>query len=277
MRRMTWAIAVALALLLRAPVAAEEPSSWATGWEYEVAPYLWLFGTFGTLDVLGRSATIDNTIDDTLTLLFDGDALAAGGYFSMSHEPWSVFVDAFGGFAEESATVKIPTAFCTFCLKGTAEMRFAFVDAALAYRLGQWSLPGRSRPLSLGVYAGTRYMHFGSEIRASASVVGGLPRGATVSKAFDWADPMIGVRWEVPLLDRLSLDFRGDIGGFGVSSQLIWGLVGGVRYWLSWSPWSSRPWLGVGYRVVAFDRDFGKDGSLDLEFRGPVSGVGFVF
>jgi hypothetical protein len=107
--------------------------------------------------------------------------------------------------------------------------------------------------------------------------VGGLPRGDTVSRAFDWADPLIGIRWEVPLLDQLTLDFRGDIGGFGASSELTWGLVGGARYWLTWSPWSSRPWVGVGYRVVAFDRDFGTEGNIDLQFRGPVAGVGFVF
>src|SRR5262245_42669305 len=100
MRRMTWPIAVALALLLQAPVAAEEPPRW----QFEVEPYLWLFGTFGTYEVLGRSASVDNTIGDTLTLLFDGDAFAGGGYFSVSHDRWSFFVDAFGGYAEESAT-----------------------------------------------------------------------------------------------------------------------------------------------------------------------------
>lgn len=279
MRWTAWTLGVGLALLAATsdPVAAAEQSGWESGWEYEVAPYGWIFGTFGTLDVRGRSASIDSTIGDTLELVFDGDALAAAGYFSMSHDRWSLFVDAFGGYAEESATAKIPTAFCTACLAATAEIRPVIVDAALGYRVGQWSLPGRRRPISLGVYAGTRYMHVGAQLRTQASVAGGLPHGDDVSQQFDWADPMIGLRWEVPVLDRVSLDFRGDIGGFGVSSQLIWGLVGGVRYWLTWTPWSVQPWLGVGYRVVAFDRDFGADGSLDMEFRGPISGLGFVF
>ena len=94
---------------------------------------------------------------------------------------------------------------------------------------------------------------------------------------FDWADPLLGVRWEVPILDQLSLDFRADIGGFGASSKLIWGIVSGVRYWLTWHPWSLQPWLGAGYRVMAFDRDAGGADSLDLQFRGPYSGVGVLF
>src|SRR5205823_9824826 len=53
------------------------------------------------------------------------------------------------------------------------------------------------------------------------------------------ADRLIGVRWSVPVLDRLSLDF-----------------VGGVRYWLPWSPLPSiQPYLGLGYRLAAFERD----------------------
>ena len=88
---------------------------------------------------------------------------------------------------------------------------------------------------------------------------------------------MIGVRWEVPLLDSLSLDFRGDIGGFGASSELIWGLVGDVRYWLTWRPWSLEPWIGAGYRALAFDRSPSADANLDMQFRGPYLSLGFVY
>ena len=79
------------------------------------------------------------------------------------------------------------------------------------------------------------------------------------------------------MLDRVSVDFGGDIGGFGASSDLNWGLLGGVRYWLPWTPWSTQPWLGLGYRAVSLNRDFGSSGHLERMFRGPNSVVGFVF
>ena len=200
----------------------------------------------------------------------------AAGYFSVRHDRLSAFVDAFGGYAEESVTEHVPTQFCNLAVAATAEVRPVIVDFAVGYRLGQWSLANRQRPVSLGVYAGTRYMHFGAHLRASGGVVGGLQRSANVSETFNWADPMIGLRWEVPVLDRLSLDFRADIGGFGVSSDLIWGLVGGARYWLAWKPWSVQPWIGAGYRAVVFDRS-NEVGNITLQMRGPMGGVGFVF
>jgi len=50
-----------------------------------------------------------------------------------------------------------------------------------------------------------------------------------------------------------------------------------VRYWLSWTPLSVRPWLGVGYRLVDLNRDFGAGNSIDMQFRGPYSSLGLLF
>ena len=76
--------------------------------------------------------------------------------------------------------------------------------------------------------------------------------------------------------DSVSLDFRRDIGGFGASSNLIWGLVGAGRYWLPWTPMSLHPYLAAGYRAVAFDRA-SSEGNIQMLFRGPLGGAGFVF
>jgi hypothetical protein len=266
---------VLLALAPARPMAAEDAPP--SPWKFEFALPVWIPGNFGTIDVKGHTAAVDVPVGDVLQLLFDGDALAGEGYFSASYDRFSIFVDAFGGFAKESAQQKIPTPYCTLCLAAKADLWQAIVDVGFGYRLGQWTLPGRQRPLTLGVYAGTRYMHFATKLHGSVGVVGGILRSPNVSDTFNWADPMIGIRWEVPLLDNLSLDFRGDIGGFGASSDLIWGLVGGVRYWLSWKPWSLEPWLGAGYRALAFDRSPSADANLDMQFRGPYLGLGFVY
>jgi hypothetical protein len=264
-------------LMLLGASASAVPAQERSKWEFEFLPYVWIPGQFGTLDVKGRTAPIDVSVRDGLELATGGNAFFAAGYLSASYERWSAFVDAFGGYAEVATVQKIPTRFCTLCIASRADVRPVFVDFAVGYRLGQWSLPERRRPVTLGVYAGTRIMYFGAHLTGSASTVGVPVHAADVSSSFSWADPLIGLRWEVPLLDRVSLEFRGDIGGFGASSEFIWGLLGGVRYWVPWTPWSTQPWLGAGYRGIGFDRDFGSGNSLDLEFRGPYGGVGILF
>ncbi|MCW5893135.1 MAG: hypothetical protein KIT14_21685 [bacterium] len=268
------ALALVLALALPGLAAAEEvPAAGASAWRFEVAPYAWLTGTFGTVEVENRTAFVDLTVDDLLTLLFDGDALAGAAWFQASYGRWSAFLDAFGGYVELKTDAKV----CCTTLDAKLTMYPVAIDVGFGYQLGAWTLRDRRRPLTLGVYAGTRIMHLGNVLRADTQRPGVVGRALAADEAFDWADPMIGVRWEVPVHDRLSLDFRGDIGGFGASSDLIWGLVGGVRWWLPWSPWGSQPWLGLGYRAISFDHDFGPDSAGNLEMRGPYSALGFAF
>jgi hypothetical protein len=250
-------------------IAEDEPAPW----EFEVTPYAWIPANYGTIDVRGRTARLDVSIDDVLNLVFDGDALAGGLYASVRYDRWSAFVDAFGGFAEEKSTASV----CCASIAAKTTVYPVIVDVGMGYRLGAWMLPARRRPLTLGVYAGTRVMYLGTDVRADVDRPGFVARTLDASKSFSWADPMIGLRWEVPVHDRISLEFRGDIGGFGASSELIWGLVGGFRWWLPWSPWSTRPWLGLGYRAISFDHDFNDGNNANLEFRGPYSAIGFAF
>jgi hypothetical protein len=255
--------------------AAAAPSDW----EFEVVPYGWISGVYGSLDVGGRTAHVSVTPLDLLEIVFDGDALAAGAYASARWRRFSVFVDAFGGGVKSDERVTVPTPRCALDVDAKVTVNQVFVDLGLGADVGRWALAGRRRPLTLGVYAGMRYVHLGSKIRATAAVDQlGLESRTNATVTFDWADPLIGVRFEVPLHDRLSLDFRGDIGGFGASSDLIWGLAGGARYWMEWNPRGIRPWVGLGYRLAAFDRS-GADGraTVEMQFRGPTSSLGFVF
>jgi hypothetical protein len=256
-----------------ATIAAKEAPS---KWEFQAEPYGWIAGNYGSATVKGNTVQIKVTPGDVLNLLLDGDAFAASGYFSLAYDRYSVFIDSTGGYAEVSANETIPTQLCSLTIKVKDEIRFVINDFAVGYRLGRWSLPKRRRPLTLGVYAGTRYMHFGNETSVSVGVVQGVQKAAEVTETFNWADPMIGIRWSLPMLDSTTLDFRGDIGGFGASSDLIWGLVGAVRYWLRWTPYSLRPYLSAGYRVVVFDRSSSGD-QIDLQIRGPTAGMGFTF
>jgi hypothetical protein len=196
---------------------------------------------------------------------------------SVGYERWSLFVDVMGGGAKVDVDQTIPTPFCDLTVSAKDTMRFVIADFALGYRIGEWSLPSRRRPLTLGVYAGARYVHLGNDLSGGVAVIGGRQFSGDVSDTINWADPLIGLRWSVPVLDSVSLTFRGDIGGFGASSDLDWGVDADLRYWLSWRPLSTRPYLAAGYRVVAFDRSPSAAANVNLQLRGPVAGMGFVF
>lgn len=267
-------IALLLLALATSTVArAEEPSPW----EFEVSPYGWIAGNYGEATVDGHTVQIDTSPIDVLEILADGNAISGSGYFSARYDRWSLFADVTGGYVKQSVSEQVVTPLCTLSVDATARLRFAISDFGIGYRLGEWALPRRRRPFTVGVYAGARYMYFGVKLNASGGIVGAVQRNANPSSDFAWADPLIGVRWEVPVLDQLSLDFRGDIGGFGASSDLVWGLTGGLRYWLASRPFGTRPWLGAGYRVVAFDRTDDANNELDLQFSGPTTGLGFAF
>ncbi len=268
-----------IAILVAAAPARAAEEEQAPGWQFEVMPYAWLPGTFGTIEVKGRTATVDTTIGDVLTLLWHGDAFTLGGYFAARYDRWSLFADAYGGFLDTSASERVPTRFCcTVQVGATARLRPVIADVAVGYELVEYRVPAWRRPISLGVYLGTRIVHLGVDLEASAGVVGGIQGGGrSVSRSFTTATPMLGLRWEIPVDDHFSFDFRGDLGGLPGGSRLNWSFLGDIRYWFDWSPWGTQPWLEAGYRVVGFNHDFGAGNDLALQLRGPLMAVGFAF
>ena len=272
-------VAMGLALLaIASPGLADDQKS--PGWQFDVMPYFWIPGTAGTIQVKERTANIDETVGDVLSLLGHGNAFAFGSYFGARYDRYSAFVDAFGGFLNIPGEQAIPTRNGTVHVSGTAKVRPVILDVGIGYQVGEWSLPERKRPLSLEAFVGSRYVYLGTELEASASFSGpnGMVdingAGGSVSKGFNLVAPLGGVRSEVPLLDSLSFNFRGDVGG---STSLTWELIGELRYWLPWEPGIAQTYLDAGYRAVSLKQDFGAGNDVQLQFRGPILGLGFAF
>ncbi len=70
----------------------------------------------------------------------------------------------------------------------------------------------------LEAYSGLRVNTLG----ASVSYTGlfGKPRSGKVRQV--WYDPMVGVRVTIPLSEATTLGFMGEVGGFGVGSDISW-------------------------------------------------------
>lgn len=85
-----------------------------------------------------------------------------------------------------------------------------------------------------------------------------------------WLDPFVGARGEFELGGAWSLRLRGDVGGFGVGSDLSWqGIaLAGASVGEAWR-------LDFGYRALGVDFD-GGDLRYDAIVHGPIVGLAFT-
>ncbi|MHA3773369.1 hypothetical protein ACXR0O_17690 [Verrucomicrobiota bacterium sgz303538] len=93
----------------------------------------------------------------------------------------------------------------------------------------------------------------------------------TLSKYNDWFDPYIGLRGRYQLSPAFYLIGRGDIGGFGIGSELTWQAYGAVGCQLSRNVYAE-----AGYRYLFID--YRKHGLIyDVAVRGAQVTVGINF
>jgi opacity protein-like surface antigen len=90
---------------------------------------------------------------------------------------------------------------------------------------------------------------------------------ASASRTETYVEPLIGLRAGYAVTDRLALTALGDVGGFGVGSELTWELFGGVSY-----AFTERIRGDIGYRYLSIDYDNG-GAELDAQLHGPAIGV----
>lgn len=94
-----------------------------------------------------------------------------------------------------------------------------------------------------------------------------VPEHVSASKS--WVDPFIGFRGRLNLTDKIYLAARGDIGGFGIGSDLAYNLVGAIGY-----QWNRKLSTELGYRCLSIDYS---DGGFvyDTETSGAFMGLTF--
>lgn len=94
-----------------------------------------------------------------------------------------------------------------------------------------------------------------------------------VDKSQEWIDPFLGGRWLWNFAEKWSVIARGDIGGFGLGSDLSWQLAGLVE----WQPFKYASFL-AGYRAldVKYETGSGNDYfKFDATIHGPILGINF--
>ena len=140
------------------------------------------------------------------------------------------------------------------------------VDVAGWYRPYERALSG-DRVLALEVLLGGRYTSVDQELE-----IVGLGKGSDTQQ---WIDPIVGGRLITDLTNKLAFSLRGDIGGFGISSDVTWNITGllGYRFTNLLSLWGGYKALGTDYTTGSGSDLF----TYDTVTHGPVFGLGFRF
>ena len=239
--------AASLALMLGIPTTANaQGAGGAAGWSVEVAPYLWAAGLDGDTAADGVASEIDTDYTffslDNLDFALVASVEARKGRWAMLYDAMYVeFSDAF----ERSPGSEV-------------EVSGGFVET-----VGSMTA-ANGRPLEL--LFGLRYV----ALEATVDVAP-VPRAGARET---WLDPLVGLTYTHAFDERWSVRVRGDIGGFGISSESS-ELATSVSAIFGWRLGENVTLRG-GYRMLQMDFD-GDSLVLDATLQGYVVGVGWVF
>ncbi len=218
-----------------------------------LAPYLWASGLTGTVGVKGRSVDVDQSFGDILSNLDMGFM----GVSEIRNNRFGIFSDLV--YAKLSETKNTPHGILADRIGATSKN--LMWTAAAEYRIVN------ATRTSLDVLGGFRLFSVGNELHFKGGPLDGLNSSQTET----WADPIIGIKGNIDLTRRLYLTGWAMIGGFGVSSDSVWDVMGGFGYDFNRSISSV-----LGYRAAGVDYKNGGY-SYDVTQEGPFAGVVFRF
>jgi hypothetical protein len=220
-------------------------------WSFRVAPYAWVPAIDGSISIGPLTAPVDISFSDTLDKL----DMAFMGVVEMGYKRWMLGADwVYGNFSKD--------------LPGRGpfgSFRYQYsqwlISPTLAYRAVQ------TDAYHMDVFVGARVTSLDATLTGRFAGGGQIQGGA--EKA--WVDPFIGVRGQAGLGENFLLRYNGDIGGFGVSSDLVWSAFVGVGY-----DFNKSASVAIGYRGLGFDYASGAT-AFDLVSHGPLIGFEIRF
>jgi hypothetical protein len=224
----------------------------ASGWSFRAAPYAWLTAIDGDIAVGPLSAPVDISFGDTLDKL----DMAYMGLVELGYDRWTLGADiVYGKFSND--------------IEGGGRIfrsfRYEYSQLVITPTLGYRVL--ESDTYHLDVFVGARMNWLDTTLTGRFVGGGQTQRSADES----WADPIVGIRGQAALGDDFFMRYNADIGGFGVSSDLVWQAFLGLGYNIT-----DSASVAIGYRGLGVDYS---DGPLafDTVTHGPVLGFELRF
>lgn len=186
-------------------------------WEFRIEPYIWVPGVDGTLGIRGRTTDIDFDVSDLLSSsgnsneTYDVEMLL-GMQLEARKDRWGILADAV--YVDLNITGTRPT---PRHLSANVDFTELLGNLLVTYRITE-------KPTGfLDLYAGARVNSLSLDINAQADLINFPAQLAFYdSQTETWVDPVIGLRGQWNFTEKWFLAGKADIGGFGVSSELLW-------------------------------------------------------
>ena len=255
--RLAGVLAAGLLVVATASIARADDDD-PTAWHATFTPYFWAAGLYGDVTVRGVSANLDASF---LDILDNTDTLVGlQGHLEVTRGRWGAYGDVFyvKTKVEDAGTTGVDVTNLMWIVEFGAQYRL--VDTT-----GD-RVPG----LTFDVYAGGRYTSLELDLDT---------RGArSLNQSVDWIDPIVGGRLGVHFSEHAFLLFAGDIGGFGVGSDLAWSLTGLFGY--TWQGAGLEWAVLAGYKALYQDYTSGSGSQRfrwDTTMHGPVLGLSIRF
>jgi len=262
-------IAFILAAFALSVAAEEKPAE--SGWEFQIAPYLWAISMDGTATVKGLEADVDvsfHDIWDELNFAFMLEYEARKGRWGL----WGNTIYANLG----NSDVEGPFGLTKIDPTVTA----LWQGLGGFYRLGTWNLadaPAKKAPsVTVDTYFGVRYTYLETKIDFEG-VFSSFINNIDQDKS--WFEPLIGVRTIWDFSERWMLALAGDVGGVAFGSDFAWAASGLIGYKFNLLG-EDNARVFAGYRALYQDYTDGSGTDKfqwDVTLHGPMAGLNIAF
>ncbi len=220
-----------------------------SGWQVRAALYGWGTALDGDVTLRGRNVPVDVGFDDVL----DNLDFAVMGAVEIGNGKWSFLADLF--YAELSSSNSRGN------LGFETQLDQFIGNFIVAYNVLD---NGCSR---FDVYGGARVNSLDADLNITTNRIGTF----SGSESKTWVDPIIGVRFQQELSDKFFFRAVGDIGGFGIESDLTWQALAGIGYRVN-----DSGSVVLGYRGIGTDYSDGNFG-YDVISHGVLLGFEYKF
>lgn len=213
--------------------------------QHRISLYLWGAGLSGNVGNKAGGAPVDASFDDIMDNL-EGGLMAN---YRLKANKWAFGLDYI--YLNIAPASDVPPA--------DVDLKQTIIEMSAGYEINP----------ELEVLAGIRYVDINMSAQLKIT-----PTPPPIKGEDDWVDPIVGLDYRKDLSDKWRFYGRGDVGGFGVGSDLTWQLAAYFGYM------PSKNWnLFAGYRHLDFDykSDNDKKFFYDMTISGPLLGAGFHF
>lgn len=258
-------------------------------WRLRAASYGWLMSVGGSLTAKGQAVDVHSSFIDLIQQ--SNSLIGYMGYFEADKGSVGFFADAVFarlGFASGTLSYRNPLPGLKVSTTANAALTYSMtiIEAAGTYQLRRW-VGASGTATAVDALAGFRLWNQTADF--NLDVVGtadfsrlGFQRGLGFSTAstgsLTWVDPVVGLRLRHQLTPSQDIVVLGDIGGFGLQSNLTWQAFAG--YNAAWQFAGYQLAAVVGFRALGVDYSGGSGSamnSVNLVLYGPVIGGSIRF